>query len=487
MLASKRLRTVSETVSIIASDFGPVSMSTVLAEYPASNLKTDDVNQKAIAWGQRRSHTIIEATPVEPTNEIDFVAIFGLNRKTSTVLSSSLLPNEVRLIIDTYGADVHNPKVKGSGFSASNLTEEDYVDSILNQTLNPPEIGITGGYVPFSLDAIDNAVDTVVNLTFNNNSNRPLIGTQDIYIHARDSVDITQLPQLTVVLRQSSVDIATLAVTEIERTYNTTGLSIEPIGGIYRYTFDASVLPSQTLPVQLRITGETTGTRSVDFLAVKFYSSVSGTLYDTGWQDVNTLAASGDRLSWAPRVASEDGLYIIVQFSDPGVREIESEPPTTSYTLYSMIAVLDPMEVGRFTAGVALDLPLREQGVRMQKSGNNLGNLIASRGGTLRSSRVDQMRWEVGLSIVPQSQSRVFGEIETFIQSIGAVLPAAYVMEDKDTADTDLLPAFFGVLSSYELTDIGLQQGADYDGQAPFIDKRFEISLGITDIATQVE
>lgn len=479
MLISKRVLNVGDSTSRIDSDHTSITVATELVEYPVANLRTDDVKRATITWGQRRSHTAIESyfSPSLMGDRLDYVAVFGLNRKTPTIAAAqvpNLLRNRARLIIDEYGLSTHNPAVISTGFSTTNLTG---TYDILNQTLNPPELPITGGYNPSALNAVNDSLDTVVNLTFNNNSNRPLSGAQEILIHARDSVNTTNLPNIAVVLRQSNVDIATLTLSSIERTFT---VGVGPIGGIYRYTFNASTLPSQTLPVQLRITGLTGSSRSVDFLAVKFYSSVTGTLFDSGWQDLEALGAAGDRVAWAPRFdyPTTNGHFVIVQLSDYGVMSIESTGPT----LFSVLAVFDPLTIGRFTAGSGLDLPLREQGVKLQKQGNNLGNLIASRGGTLRASRLDQTRWDAALSIRPQSQARVFGEIETFLQSVGATLPAAYVLSDSDTEPEDIVPAFFAVLANYELNDTGLLKGADYLGQEPFTDKRFEISLAITEL-----
>lgn len=143
MLISKRVFNIGDSTSKIESDHTTISMATSLAEYPDTKLRTDDVKDAAIAWGQRRSHTAIQSyfSPSLIGDRLDYVALFGLNRQTPTIAAAQLAnlqPNEARLIIDAYGLEVHNPTVISTGFSTTNLTGSGY--DVLNQTIDiPPE------------------------------------------------------------------------------------------------------------------------------------------------------------------------------------------------------------------------------------------------------------------------------------------------------------------------------------------------------------
>lgn len=489
MLASKRTFSVNDLSSRIDSDHATVSLSTAHAEYPASKMKTDDIRDPAMAWGHRTSQTVVTSlfsAEVLP-ERLDYVALFGLNRTSPTVPAAAgpnVTDNLARLIVDEYGPDVHNPLVVSTGFTVTNLSASGGSGySILNQILNPPEHGTSSGYAPASYNATNPAIDTVIDLQFDNRSQRPLAGTQTIFVHCRDSEDVLEIPTLTVLLRQSGATVSTLAPIEMERTFFVSADVAQPIGCIFKYEFAASTLPSQTLPVQLRVTGETTGTNSVDFFVVAMRSEVTGTLYDSGWQTIT----AGDRIAWAPNIEfpSASAYYVFVQFSDYGYRT--EEPPDFLHPYITVQHIeLDSigLTIGRFTAGAALQIPLVENGMELRKSGNNQGALTSTRSGYLRAARQDLTRWEIGFRFIPQSQERIFGEIERFFQSVGSVLPAVYLLvePDEDPVNADnLVPAFWGLLVSYEATDLGLLMGDDLGGSNHTEDKRFDLRWQMTE------
>lgn len=475
MLVSKRNREPEESVSLIESDRWQVDIATAHVEYPASKLKTDNLDDHTRAWGQRQSHTqiVVEHNFVESV-DIDYVAVFGINRyvpSLSNIQDAISRPNQARLIIDNH-ADAHQPPVTGTGFSLTNLTGS---HTVLNQVLNPPEEAITGGYSPSALTVSNPALGTSVTGNFDNSPDRILTGEQVIYVHIRDSLDSTVFPTIYFTIRQSNNDVAELAFDEIE---------VSSEGYIFKYVFDASILLDGFSVVGFRIDGDSYGTSAPEPMSVVWYTSVTGTLFDSGWQTLN----SSDRIIWTPNFSNTSGnTWIIVQLSDFGyvVPTVFDDPPNSPATQsgFMFTPYTSALVVGRFAAGSAIELPLiTEGGYSLHKVGNNQGSLAQSRGGILRATRNDLTRWEIDFTVTPQSQTRLFGEIDELLKALGNIIPALFIPDTDQAVEELAITGFWSLVTSFEAIDLGLLIGYDYVGQEVFEDKRFDVKISISEM-----
>lgn len=477
MLISLRTREPEEIANLIESDRWTVGISTAHAEYPATKLLTDNLDDVTRTWGTRRSHNRIRAeyTSLSEPQQIDYVAVLGINRDMPTaplpLLNTVQRPNETRLIIDT-NLGSHEPQVLASGFALTNLTG---AYTVLNQVLHPPEETPTGGYTPLALEATNNGNSTSVTGLLDNSPARPIDGDQVIYVHVRDSVDIEDFPTIDFTLRQNGVDLATLAYDEIETSSE---------GFIYKYTWNSSLLPDTNEFVGFRIDGYTTGTSTVEPLAVHWYAEVSGTLFDSGWQTID----DAEKVVWAPNVeVPADDFEIIVYFSDFGyvvstsIANPFSPPPFV--TVLNFHTFGQPLVVGRFAAGSAINVPLvAEGGFNLRRTGNNQSALVQSRGGGLRAQRNDMTWWAIDFTLIPQSQARFFGELTQLFKTLGHIIPTLFIA-DHDGEPEELIPtAFWALVSELQAADMGLIMGSDYPGQAQFQDKRFDVRLSVVEM-----
>lgn len=469
MIISLRNRQVGENVSLFESDRFDVSLSSNIDSYPDSKLKTDNLDDYAMAWGQRRSHTRIMSVNNEfEGNLLSYVAVLGINRSVPSFPSdfvSEIMPNQARLVVDDLAYFSETPQVLASGYSLTNLVG-DY--SILNQIVNPPEQELVGGYAPDAVSRVSNSADTSITLLLGNNSQRPLrVGAnlQEILIHVRDSVDSETVPALTVAIRQNGSDVDLLPLLEREKT---------SVGYIFRYLWDASILPSLTLPVGLTLHGDTTGTSTTEYFAVAWNASVTGALYDSGWSDL----ATDKYVVWTPNIDLSGALgpvNIMVEFNDFAYRELE-----VGNWVY--IPLASPFHAGRFVAGsLSIRVPVRSiNGYNLRRVGS--GSLLNTYGGQFRVSRTDLTRWQADITITPQSHSRMFGELGQFVEDVGFVLPALYVPDDNsDEQHSDVL---WAVISSFEAPDAGLLLGSDTDvNSSSYVqDDRYDTRMSILEI-----
>lgn len=467
MLVSIRDREPSEVASVIQSDRWDISMAATHVGYPASKLQTDNLGDYARAWGQRQSHTAIEVVyPFAGTEDItiDYVSVLGINRDMPTpppTADIEFLANQARLIIDYYPMSAYVLEVIPTDFSTTNLVG-DY--SILNQVLNPPEESIAGGYTPQALTATNDTLNTSLSVKMSNNPNRPLSGQQELLIHVRDSVDSGVFPTITVTL------IEPISYEDIEETSE---------GFIYRYLFDADDLSSTTDPAQISITGSTTGTSTVEFMSIVMRASVVGTigdpiLFDSGW---DTLISS-NAVTWLPRITFAPGAFnIIVQFSDFSSRSLNltTNPLGDPVGTWTYTPLSEAFHAGRFVAGEGIEIPLLEiGGFNVRKTGNNQNALASSYGGHLRSARNDQTRWEADFQVTPQSQARVFGELDELFRNIGFTIPCLYIPDEEN-----LSTVLWGILTSWDMPDAGLMLGKDFSTDSEVTDDRFDFRFSI--------
>lgn len=471
MLLSRRILLAGDRYSSFDTDRWTVSVSTAQSGYPVTNIQTDDLNQTLKTWGQRRSHNIIQASQVEAlaaVRVIDYVALLAFNRRLPDKLPATanleLTSNQARLIIDTVTMNANLPTVQ-SILGATNLTG----DNILNQPMNPPETVPVGGYAPSKLTKISNASNTSFELSFDNESWRPLVagvGLQEIQIHATNSVTPTTPPTLTVVLRQLGggavwADIATLTLTEAERT---------SIGFIYTYRFNSSVLPSSSNRVGLRITGATTGSSTVEYYAVRWWPTVSGTLYDTGWDDLT----SDNQKVWLPDLEiNSTSIYVAILFSDLNTRvSYFSGLGVPTYIYYPIVdAPAESMlKVGRLLGTEAFQLDLRETGGYQFRKASDI-SAIRTYGGTLRGNRNALVWNEHDFNVRIQPQSFVLGELDRFYEDVGMRSPVLAII---DETDPDKAP--YIILNRWDNADVGA--AIPPGGTAASAEPYFELSFG---------
>lgn len=452
MLLSKRTLLAGEIYSRFESDRWTLSVSTAQAGYPATNLQTDDLNQSLKTWGQRRSHNVIQASQVETANItriVDYIALIGFNRRLPDRVPINVLgtleftPNQTRLIIDTIPMNANLPTVQSIG-TLTNLTGT----NILNQPVNPPETTPVGGYAPAKLTKVSNALDTSFELVFDNESSRPMVAgdaLQEIQIHACNSVTPSTAPTLAVVLRQLGAgavwaDITTLTLTEAERT---------DIGFICTYRFNSSVLPSSSNRIGLRVTGTSNGSSTVEYYAVRWWPTVSGAVYDSGWDDLT----DDTRKVWLPDLEiTSHSLYVALLFSDLNTRlAYFSGLGVPTYIYYPIIESPNEslLKVGRLLGSEAFQLDLRETGGYQARKTSDV-SAIRTRGGTLRGNRNVLVWNEHDFSVRIQPQSFVLGDLNRFYDDVGMRSPVLAILDETDPDKSQYI-----ILSRWDNADIG--------------------------------
>lgn len=450
MLALKRHREPGETSSVIYSDTWELATPGSYPTYPDSKLKTDNLDDYTLfLYGQRRSHTTITAFHnnfLSETLDIGLIGILNVNRQYPTRTWGpygvvTYIRNQARLTIDSFAPNSFNLGVASGSFSLTNLTG---AYSILNQMLNPPETD--AAYSPSKLTKVSDSSNTVVNLLFDNFlTQRPLADgpdLQELQVHTVDSVDPLVRPTIEVVLRQSSTDIATLVEYEIEQTSH---------GFIYKYLFDSSIFPSNTAVVGARITGTTTGTSTPEYYAVKWYGSVTGQVYNSGWQDI-----IGPNVVWAPEVDfPHASLYVTVEFSDFAYKTLDG----FGHQTYTPLA--GTLYAGRFVGGATLNLPLvGNNAFNVRRVGNYQGGITATYGGQFRATRPDLTRKQIDITTIPQPAERFYSEIEPWAIQLGNVEHSLFV---DNSGNSQILhhDALWGVIAGFECPDLGLMMGSD--------------------------
>lgn len=492
MLIAIRSREPEESVSLFPSDRWYQEIATAHTGYPVSKLKTDNIDDVTRAYGQRQSHTRIQAL-TKPQGEdvvIDYVALVGINRdlpSAAAVADLSILPNRARLIIDDAGFDTQEPPLSGSPFFLTNLTG---AYSILNQVLNPPEETVVG-YTPTSLTVTNPAVDTQVIAGFDNYSalkplavspdpvNHPL---QKFLVHIKNSNGAGTLPNIEVILRQGTVDIRTLDYQQVEVTDE---------GFILTYLWDAGELPNPFSVVLIKINGISNGTMVPVPISILWRAEVSNLLYESTpltfdisgtpvfWQDNPDADIANEKmLVWRPNITVPVGstYKLLIELSDFSAVSIVVLPDLTGAYSYTSLTT-SGFTAGRFAAGEAINVPLHEiGGANLRKSGNNQGGLVSSYGGHLRANRTDLTRWEAELAATPQSQTRIFGELDQLFRDMGFTLPSLFMIDDADVK-----ASLWAILTSWESADIGSMIGEDYPGAGTTTEHRYDLKIGITE------
>lgn len=503
MLVALRDRNPDETRSRIPSDRWQISSGTMHAGYPTSKVMTDNLDDFWRAYGQRRSQTWIQAEyfysnpgPESPPpagfipNEnihIDIVSLQGINRKMprpSDLAGEFYRENKARLIIDTFPEAWHNPRV--ASVALTNLTGS---YSVLNQTINPPEEEIVGGYSPLALESTSATLDTEFIAEFGNNSGRPIrVGAnlQEIQVHARHSLNNDTFPVIVSTIRQGGVDLHTLTLNYVEKTDE---------GYIFSYLWDATVLSDLTAPVFLKVHGTKTtvgGNSTPEYIAVAWYAEVTGTLFDSGWQTIENYS----HVTWAPELELETpesgAFYIFIQFSD--FSKVNFDVVGIPGGGNQDVRLYEPLDqafhAGRFVSGPALNLPLWSTSagaLNIRRVGNNQNIGTSTYGGQLRAIRPDMTRKQIDITTIPQPAERFYSEIEPLFIQLGNVEHSLFVdnlriIQGEDPPSHLLQPeAIWGIVTNFECPDIGVLQGGDGEGtEAPYTqDKYHQIRFSI--------
>lgn len=365
MLVLLRDREPSETRNVIPSDRWDHFISTQHAGYPLPNAKTDNLVQSVLTYGQRLSHNRFQA--VTSIRGDDFtiraVGLLGLNRAEPSALPSGAftLPNQARLLIDDILFPTGQPLVSSSNYSLTNLTG---VYGILNQPINPPELTPIG-YTATHLTATSGTSNTILSLRFDNLSGgtRPLAtGTdvQEIQVAVRDSAAVATFPIIVTVLTQGGVDVSTLTEYEIEKTTE---------GYIYKYLWN---IPGSTQDIGVRVTGSTTGSTTVEPIAVVWRAKVQNMELETAWADIE----NSTQVVWLPApilvLAGEERL-ITIELSDfsTTIDDTVAKPGGGFAAVKIYTPLGDPLTIGRFAAGNGLTFSLIDGGHGMEEMGEN--------------------------------------------------------------------------------------------------------------------
>lgn len=496
MLIATRSREPEESVALLPSDRWTLEIGTAHAGYPVSKLKTDDTGDAVRSYGQRQSHTRFQATTdiVGEDRVIDYVALIGINRempRSPGIPAISYLPNRARLIIDDATYDTQEPPIILSNFSLTNLTG---AYTIMNQPINPPEETVVG-YTPTSLTATNPAANTQMIGEFDfyafykplrispDPNNDPL---HKFLVHVKNSDGSDTLPDIEVHLRQGISDIRQLSYESVEITAE---------GFIFTLPWDAGELPDPAQPVRIKIIGFSNGSMVPVPISVLWRAEVSNLLYESVplefdgsgapvfWQNNPDADITNENmLIWRPNITIPAGssyrvLIELSDFSSVSVITISGPSGLTGVLGYSPLG--SAFVAGRFAAGEALNLPLLEiGGANFRKTGNNQGSLTSSYGGHLRANRTDLTRWEASFRAIPQSQTRVFGELDRLFRDLGFTLPTLFI---ADAAD--LKASLWAILTSWETPDLGAMSGEDYPGAGLTTEQRYDLNIGVIEAA----
>lgn len=493
MLIATRSREPEESVALLPSDRWTLEIGTAHAGYPVSKLKTDDTGDAVRAYGQRQSHTRITAVTdiVGADRVIDYVALVGINRdmpRSPGIPAISYLPNRARLIIDDATFDTQEPPIISGNFSLTNLTG---AYTTLNQPINPPEETVVG-YTPTSLTVTNPAVDTQVIAEFDSYAfYKPLRISPDpnndpvhkFLVHVKNSDGSGTLPNVDVILRQGAADIRILAYESVEITSE---------GFIFSLPWDAGELPDPSLPVKIKINGISNGSMVPVPISVLWRAEVSNLLYESVplefdgsgapvfWQDNPDADITNETmLIWRPNITIPAGssYRVLIELSDFSSTSVVVLPGPVGVLEYSPLG--SAFVAGRFAAGEALNLPLLETGgANFRKTGNNQGSLTSSYGGHLRAARTDLTRWEASFRASPQSQTRIFGELDRLFRDLGFTLPTLFI---ADAAD--LQASLWAILTSWESTDLGALSGEDYPNAGLTTEQRYDLNISVIEAA----
>lgn len=480
MLIATRTREPEESVALIPSDRWTHEIATSHAGYPVSKLKTDNTDDVVRAYGQRQSHTRIQVLtdPRSVDTTIDYVALIGINRdlpRAPSAADISPLPNRARLIIDDALFDTQEPPLNGTNFALTNLTG---TFDILNQVINPPEETVVG-YTPTSLTVVNPALDTQVIAQFDNyTSFKPLSISPDptnfplqrFLVHVKNSNGVGTLPDIDVILRQGVADIRTLTYEQVEVTEE---------GFIFTFPWDADELPDPTAPVMIKIFGDSNGSMVPVPIAVLWRATVDNLLYESTpldmsgnpilWHDnADADITNESMLVWRPNLTIPAGsIYrLLIELTDFSAAAAVILPGPIGAFAYTPLG--SAFVAGRLAAGDALNLPLHEiGGVNLRKSGNNQGGLIESYGGHLRANRTDLTRWEADIRAIPQSQTRMFGELDSLFRDLGFILPTLWMFDDADVQ-----ASLWAIVKSWEIPDLGALIGQSTE-------PHYDLNIGI--------
>lgn len=497
MLVAIRARQPQQPSASFLSDQWFQEIGTAHSGYPVSKLKTDNTDDVVRAYGQRQSHTRIQARSEILSKDItlDYVALIGINRglpRAPAAEDITRLPNRARLIIDLTligDFDTQEPPISSSPYTLTNLTG---AYTILNQVLNPPEETVVG-YTPSSLTVTNPAVNTQVIAAFTNySSSRPLAISPDpinhplqrFLVHIKNSNgDLNTLPNVAVILRQGTSDIRTLSYDQVETTDE---------GFIFTYFWDAGELPSPTGVVLIKIVGTSNGSVVPVPISILWRAEVTGLVYESVpltydgsgnpifWQDNPDADIVNERmLVWRPNITIPAGSQyrVLIELSDfSATSPVVVLDHLGGFTgAFSYTPLGSAFVAGRFIAGEAINVPLHEiGGASLRKSGNNQGGLITSYGGHLRANRTDLTRWEGELSAIPQSQTRIFGELDDLFRDLGFILPTLFLIDNADVKAT-----LWAVLTAWETGDLGAMTGEDYPGAGTTTEQRYDLKIGI--------
>lgn len=487
MLIAIRDREPADVVSLIESDRWDHFIATAHAGFPVSKLKTDNISDGVRAYGQRQSHTRIQALTEgkSEVSQIDYIALIGINRnlpRAAAVADLVNLPNRARLVIDDALFDTQEPPINGTNFAQTNLTGS---FDILNQVINPPEETVVG-YTPTSLTATNPALDTQVIAQFDNyTSFKPLAVSSDptnfplqrFLVHVKNSNGAGTLPDIDVMLRQGVADIRTLTYDQVEVTDE---------GFIFTYKWDADELPNPSSPVLIKVFGDSNGSMVPVPISILWRATVDNLIYESTpleiagdpvlWHDnPDADIVNETMLVWRPNLSVPAGsIYkVLIELTDFSAAAVVVLPGPIGAFEYSPLG--SAFVAGRFAGGPAINVPLLELGgANLRKSGNNQAALLTSYGGHLRANRVDLTRWEAALTASPQSQTRIFGELDSLYRDIGFTVPTLWII---DTAD--VVATLWAIVTGWESSDLGALIGEDYPGAGQTTEHRYDLRIGI--------
>lgn len=459
MLLSKFQRNADGTRGPM-SDFWTVTVASEQAGYPGSNLLTPSLEQKWVSWGQRMSHNWIELNSEffisESYNTIrylDFVSLFGIDRRAPSFGTGIPPTNSYRVIIDTYPiATRHRPAV--ASVSLTNLTGS---YTVLNGPLDPPNL-VPDGYVQTKMVQGSHTTNTILIATFENHNSteRPLSDDHVFRVHYADSVNINTVPTLTVQLRYNGVNVATLTSSITEKTSE---------GYIFSYYWNSSQISGTTGTVGVHIVGTTTGSSTPIPIGLEWIAELDGWIWDSLLDTSQDGSIATTQIVETPTGTSRNDpgegtvpieilpgevIYIYYEFSDFASYTI-SPGPIRHYT------VLGGFEGAAFFAGRAivsegLTLNLIEPGGLNHRKGSDVG-ISRMYGGSARGSR-NPLTWtehDIQSEPVPRSRIVPGGDLDEFFELAGMRNPVVMIPDPS----TDPSQALYVLITSWDTPDRG--------------------------------
>lgn len=477
-----------EDRALLASDRWSFIASTSHTNFPVSKILVDNLADVLLCYGNRRSQCWISgvADLFPRSRNLDYLGAIGTNRTIPEEIYSGYLFNTLNMFRAYYDntyplIDRIRPEV--TALSLTNLTGSiSSIYSIFGDPVDPPQAHISPDYVQSKLTATNPALATVALVTFANHyaTERALdpVKPQTIKVHVRHSSSVTTWPSINVTLRQNSVDLFAMTQVNEEGELASSGVEAEQTneGYIFTYQFSAGLdLPSQTLPIQIRIDGTSTGGGTPELIKVEWFAELAGITYDSDWIILDGVDRKVELVEPEQIIGADNQVYTFLQWSD----HASVKTQTTGGHLvkvYRGLGKFEALEVGKFLGIESIEAALRaEDGFSLHKATNLNNTRVYS--SDMRSNRFASNWWEADLVVCAEKQAKIFGELENQFNALGLMqYPTLFIPDEND-----LNTALWAVLGSWEAPHLGLYSGIDDEGQQYNNEEMYELAFSIVE------